>query len=207
MSLRIWMGVAVAVAFCAAVPAQVIEFESGGLKYQTMSRHGITVMFAHLPLHVREYAIVQVAVSNGSDRPCTTSPEDVTYRRNDGTQFHGTPAKTVVNRLLERAGRNEVIRLINTYEMGLYGIARFRSTSGYEQRRQAAQAELTSTRLKAAAAASAIALVETKLTPGQSTDGAVFFTTLGKPLGDGRLIVQIGGERFEFESAGESPLP
>jgi hypothetical protein len=38
-----------------------------------------------------------------------------------------------------------------------------------------ALAEFTSTRIKAAAAASAIALVQTKLAPGQSTDGAVFY--------------------------------
>ena len=37
--------------------------------------------------------------------------------------------------------------------------------------------------MKAAAAASALALVQTKLTPGESTDGAVFFPTEGKPLG------------------------
>ena len=44
------------------------------------------------------------------------------------------------------------------------------------------------------AAASAIAFVVTKLQPGQSTDGAVFWATAGKPLGAGRLTVNAAGE-------------
>ena len=52
----------------------------------------------------------------------------------------------------------------------------------------------------AAAAASAIALVETRLAPGQSTDGAIFFPNDGKPLGPGRLQVRVAGEMFEFDS-------
>src|SRR5207244_6048512 len=56
--------------------AQVIEFESHGLKYQTLTRSGITVMFAPLPIHVREYIILQVAVSNGSAGPYVIKPED-----------------------------------------------------------------------------------------------------------------------------------
>jgi hypothetical protein len=52
--------------------------------------------------------------------------------------------------------------------------------------------------LKAAAAASAIALVTSKLAPGQSTDGAVFYPNQGKPLGSGRLIVNAAGETFVF---------
>jgi hypothetical protein len=52
--------------------------------------------------------------------------------------------------------------------------------------------------LKAAAAASAIALVTTKLAPGQSTDGAVFYPNQGKPFGSGNLIVHMAGETFVF---------
>jgi len=32
--------------------AQVIEFESNGLKYQTLTRSGVTVMFAIMPQHL-----------------------------------------------------------------------------------------------------------------------------------------------------------
>ena len=56
--------------------AQVIEFESGGLKYQTLTKNGVTVMFAHLPTHVHEYAILQIAISNGAQAPCTIRPEE-----------------------------------------------------------------------------------------------------------------------------------
>ncbi len=77
------------------------------------------------------------------------------------------------------------------------------SANGYEARRQAAFAEVSSTKIKAAAAASAIALVAVKLAPGQSTDGAVFWPTQGKPLGAGHLRVNAAGETFEFTP--ESP--
>jgi hypothetical protein len=55
-----------------------------------------------------------------------------------------------------------------------------------------------STKLKAAATASALAMVQTKLAPGESTDGAVFFSTGGKPLGPGRLVVRTNTDVFEF---------
>jgi hypothetical protein len=91
-----------------------------------------------------------------------------------------------------------VIKLVSAYETALYGIQRMRSTSGYEVRRRNALAEVSSTRLKAAAAASAIAFVATKLTPGQSTDGAVFLPSDGRPLGGGRLVANMQAGMFEF---------
>ena len=73
--------------------AQVIEFESGGLKYQTLTRNSVTVMFAHLPARVHEYAIIQVAVSNGAQAPVIIRPEDVTFERSDGAVFFSTEGK------------------------------------------------------------------------------------------------------------------
>jgi hypothetical protein len=100
--------------------------------------------------------------------------------------------------MLAKAGRGDVTKLVTAYEGALYGNAQLHSTNGYESRRQNAMAEIGSTRLKAAAAASAIVLVPTKLLPGQSTDGAVFYPNNGKPLGAGRLTVEIGGDTFTF---------
>ncbi len=186
-------------------PAQVIEFESGGLKYQTLSRNGVTIMYAHLPSQVREYSIVQVAVSNGASTACSVRPEDFAFYREDGSTIRAVPARRVVNEFLERAGRTDVIKLVSTYEIGLYGIGRIKSTSGYEKRRQAALAEVSSSKLKAAAAASAIAFVETRLRPGESTDGAVFFPTSGRPLAGLRLGVTVAGQRFEFDPEPATP--
>jgi hypothetical protein len=73
-----------------------------------------------------------------------------------------------------------------------------RVANAYEARRQAALAEVNSTKLKAAAAASAIALVQIKLLPGESTDGAVFFAAEGKTFGAGKLIVRTNTDVFEF---------
>jgi hypothetical protein len=106
---------------------------------------------------------------------------------------------------MKKASRHDVIKLVSTYEAGIYGNTRLQSTNGYELRRQSALAEVGSARIKAAAAASAIALVATRLTPGQSTDGAVFFSTNGKPLGPGRLVVHAAAEDFEFPSNGDQP--
>ena len=185
---------------CLLVIGQVIEFDSGGLHYQTLTRRGVTVMFAHMPTHVREFTILQVAVSNGSQGPYTIRPEDFRFVRGDGTVIRATPARDVIDLLLEKGSRNDVIRLVSAYESGLYGIQRMLSTNGYEQRRQAALAEVQSTKVKAAAAASAIALVQIKLTPGQSTDGAVFFPHDGKPLSGGKLIVNTNTDTFEFKT-------
>jgi len=183
--------------------AQVIEFESGGLRYQTLSRNGLTVMFASLPVAIREYSVIQVAVSNGSPAARTIKPEDFRFLRADGTVLPAMAARAVVEEFLNKANRNDVIKLVGTYELGLYGLSRFTSTNGYEVRRQNALAEVQSSRLKAAAAASAIAFVNSKLPPGESTDGAVFFATKGLPLGPGKLIVTPGAERFEFEVGGD----
>jgi hypothetical protein len=195
------------IALCAAAPgpAQVIEFESAGLKYQTLSKNGVTIMYAHLFLQVREYSIVQATVTNGSSTVCTVRPEDFVFRFPDGREVRAAQAQVVVKDFLEKAGRNDVIRLVSTYEMGLYGLSRYKSTSGYQQRRQAALAELTSTKLKAAAAASAIAFVEMKLKPGESTDGALFFPARGVPLTGSIMRVSAGGQLFEFNPEAAPP--
>jgi hypothetical protein len=178
--------------------AQVIEFESGGLKYQTLTRNSVTVMFAHLPARVHEYAIIQVAVSNGAQAPVIIRPEDVTFERPDGVILKATPARAVVNELIEKGNRGDVIKLVSTYEGALFGMTKFRPTNGYEARRQQYLAEVASTKIKAAAAASAIALVQTKLAGGQSTDGAVFFSTEGKALGAGRVVMRNSSGEFSF---------
>ena len=188
-----------------ACQAQVIRFESGGLQYQTVTKNGVTVMFAPLPIQVREYSILQVAVSNGSKVSWNFKPEEFMFVRNDGAVISGAPARQVVGKIIEKGSRGDVIKLVQTYELSLYGLTRYKSTNGYEQRRQSAFAEVSSTKIKAAAAASAIASPAAKLLPGQSTDGAIFYPTAGKGLGTGRLRLQAAGETFEFEEVQTSP--
>lgn len=185
---------------CLAIPAQVIEFESNGLKYQTITKGGVTLMVARLPGHVRELSILQVAVSNGSPGPYIIRPEDFSYKKDDGTELHAWAARDVVQMLKDKGGRGDVIKLVSAYETALYGIPHMKVANAYEARRQAALAEVNSTKLKAAAAASAIAFVQTKLMPGESTDGAVFFEAEGKTFGPGRLIVRTNTDLFEFQA-------
>jgi hypothetical protein len=189
---------AVILLVCGVLAGQVIEFESNGLKYQTLTKGGVTVMFAPLPARLKEFSIIQVAVSNGSRGPYTIRPEDFSFYRQDGSEVHAWPARAVVSLLVEKGGRSDVIKLVSTYESALYGIPHMRSDNGYEARRQAALAEVASTKLKAAAAASALALVETRLAPGESTDGAVFFPLWGKSMGPGRLVVRTNTDTFQF---------
>ena len=190
---------AVLLAVCRAAPSQVIEFESNGLKYQTLTRRGITIMYAHLPSHVRDFTILQIAVSNGSAGPYFIRPVEFRFERSDGTVMQAWPAREVVQLLVDKGSRSDVIKLARAYEDALYGIPHMKSTNGYEVRRQNALAEVSSTKLKAAAAASAIALVETKLAPGDSTDGAIFFQTFTKGLGAGKLVVRTNTDTFEFK--------
>jgi len=192
-------GAAVLIGLCLTAPGQVIEFESNGLKYQTLTKRGVTVMFAYLPVHVREFGILQVAVSNGSAGPYTIRPEDFTYQKEDGAEVHATPARDVVELLKEKGGHGDVIKLVTTYEAALYGIPHMRLANAYEARRRAALGN-SSAKLNAAAAASALALVQTKLAPGQSTDGAVFFAAENKGFGPGRLIVRTNTDVFEFQA-------
>lgn len=199
---------AVCLLFCCmqnSALAQVIEFESGGLIYQTLTRNGLTVMFAQLPTHIREYSVVQVAVSNGSPKPYILKLDDFTWVRADGSVMRPAIPRYVVQEFLEKAGRTEVVRLVTAYEQALYGIKNLRSTSGYEQRRLSALAEVSSAKLKAAAAASAIAFVPSKLAPGESTDGALFLVTNNKPLGSGKLSVLTNGLLFQFNLTDEQP--
>ena len=202
--LRWFAGCLVAAMFPAALPAQVLEFESGGLKYKALTRGGVTIMFAPLPTKVLGYTILQVAISNGAPVSWSFKPEDFRFEREGGQTIQAVSAGTVVRQLLDHASRGDVSRLITAYEAALFGNAHVHSTNGYEERRQDYLA-FGSTKLKAAAAASAIAMVTTKLAPGQSTDGAVFYPSSGKPLGSGRLIVNAAAEVFEFPVEAETP--
>jgi len=195
-----------ALAFSGVAHAQIIEFESAGVKYKALTHDGFTLMFSPLETRIRDYAIVQVAVSNGSPISWTIRPEDCRFERADGTTVQALPARTVINTLVAKGTRGDVIKLVAAYEATLYNNAQIHSTNGYEARRQNAFADIGSNKIKAAAAASAIAFPTTKLAPGQSTDGAVFFPNQGKPLGSGRLIINAAAEEFVFPVEADNPL-
>lgn len=180
--------------------AQVIEFYSGGLKYQTVTKSGVTVMYAEMSLQVRGYAVIQAAVINGSGSPRTVQPVWFSFEFPDGKVINAAAEQQVVAELQQHGGRNDVIKLVTAYEKAIYGAERIRSNNGYEQRRQAALAMGGPAGLRAAATASAIALVKTRLRAKDSTDGAVFFANDGKPLGPGVLRVHVDHELFEFRS-------
>jgi hypothetical protein len=186
-------------------PQTPIEFQSHGMDYEALTREGITVMFAHLPPHIKDFNIVQVTVTNGSPVSWTVKSGDFSFTRQDGTVLQSVSADEVVASLLEKSSRNDVIKLQLLYEDSIYALANFRSTNGYEQRREAAYAQFVNKGFKAAAAASAITLISIKLKPGDSTDGAVFFEnrTKAKSLGAGRLVARTCGQVFVFQTYAE----
>ena len=184
--------------FFAAAHAQVIEFESGGLRYKALTHNGVTIMFAPIAMRVHEYAILQISISNGSPVSWTVKPEDFRFERPDGSAIQAAPARVVVETLMEKGNRGDVMKLMSAYEATLFGNSQIHSTNGYESRRQNMMASSGSSRLNAAAVASAIVLATIKLTPGQSTDGAVFLPNQGKPLGPGKLVADTAGETFTF---------
>jgi len=183
-------------------PETPIQFESRGMEYDALTHEGITVMFAHLPPHIKDFSILQVTVTNGSLVSWTVKPSDFVFVRPDGAVLPALSADYVVESLLAKASRNDVIKLQILYEDSIYALQNFRSTNGYEKRRQAAMAMFVNREFKAAAAASAITLVPIKLKPSDSTDGAVFFENRGKEksLGAGRLVVRTCGQLFVFQT-------
>jgi hypothetical protein len=188
-----------ALLLCQFAPAQVIEVQSNGLTYQTLTRSGVTLTFTHLPGALHQYAIVQATVSNGAKGPYIIRPEDFTFERADGQSIRAVAARTVIDMLRQKGNGNDAVKLVTTYENGIYGSPHLKALNGYESRRQAAIAS-SGTKLTSALLASALALVQTKLAPGDSTDGAVFFPTEGKPLGNGRLVVRTNTDVFEFKT-------
>ena len=188
-------------ALCAVglLSAQVIEYEVSGVKYQTLSRQGLTVIMTRMPNHVAGFGLVQVSISNGSDRYWTIGPEDFAYVKAEGSTS-GLSAEQVVDVLLEKGSSSDVVKLVTSYENTLYAIPHMRSTNGYEKRREGSMSYGINTKLKAAATASAIALSQTRLAPGQSTDGSVFIPLNRelKALTGGRLVFKSNGEMFEF---------
>lgn len=171
------------------------------MEYQSLTKNGVTVMFAPLPVHVGTYNIVQATVTNGSLLTWTVRADNFSFVRQDGTALRAVSADEVVGGFLRKAGRTDVIKLELLYEQSIYAIPNYHSTNGYEQRREAAMAQFVDKRFKAAAEASAIVFPPTRLDPGDSTDGAIFFEnrTKQKGLGPGRFIAHTCGESFVFQ--------
>jgi len=181
-------------------PPLPLEFESHGLIYEALTKNGITVMYAPLPPHIKDFNIIQVTVTNGGLLTWTVRPSDFSFTRQDGTVLQPVTADEVVYSLLQRASASDVIKLQLLYEESIYAVPNYHGTNGYEKRREAAMTQFVNRGLKAAVAASAITLSPTRLKPGDSTDGAVFFEnrTKDKTLGAGKLVVHTCGEIFEF---------
>ncbi len=154
-------------------------------------------MYARMPMSIRSFGVLQVAVSNGSANVWKLQPADFVFEPDKGEPIRAVSEREVIYDLFRNAGRSEVIKLQTAYEQALYGNQHIRSSTGYEQRRLSAIA-FGDKGVKAAAAASALVFVTSELESGDSTDGAVFFPNRGREMGPGRLVAVINGHVFEF---------
>lgn len=180
-----------------AITAQIIEFQSNGLRYQAMTLNGLTLMFAPVDVTVKDYAVMQVSCFNGSGAERILKPTDFVFRSAGGASWRGAPESEVIQQFWKESDFGTVMKLQAAYEKALYGNEHIRPNNGYEARRRAAMASGNKA-AKAAAAAGAISLVTARLGPGDSTDGAVFFPNGGEPLGQGQLTVRVGDDVFVF---------
>ena len=181
------------------VAAQVIHFESNGMDYQVLTHKGLTLMCAAMPFKTSRYAVMHVAVSNGSRETWQINAADFVFEYQDGTAIRAVSEKRVVGDFFRTAGRSELLKLQTAYEKALYNNQYIRPNNSYEKRRLSALA-FGPKGLKASAAAAAITFVSGKVGPGDSTDGALFFPTDGRQLGHGRMIATLGPVSFEFLS-------
>src|SRR5277367_3308062 len=95
----------------AGSPAQVIEYETQGIKHQTLTRGGVTIMFATTRAHVHEYAMLQVSVSNGAQIYSSIHAQDFSFQRADGNVLRAEQPDEVVKILLDRASPADVQKL------------------------------------------------------------------------------------------------
>ena len=179
--------------------SQVVEFSSNGLAYQALTRDGLTIMYARMPVAIRDYGVIQVALSNAGTGIRKVNAKDFVFHPAAGGAIRAASESEVIGDLFRNAGYGEVVKLQQAYERVLYGNQRIRSNNGYEARRLSAIA-FGNKGLKAAAAAAAIAFVTSELSSGDSTDGAVFFPNRGAELGPGRIVVVVDGQEFEFRT-------
>lgn len=177
--------------------AQIIRFESNGMNYQVQTRSGLTLMCAPMPLKTSRYAVMHVAISNGSAQTWQVHASDFAFEYDDGTLVRAVSAHEVIEDFFRKAGRTELLKLQTAYEKALYNNQFIRPSNSYEKRRLSAMA-IGPKGLKASAAAAAITFVSAKIAPGDSTDGAVFFPTAGRELVRGRIIATLDSESFEF---------
>lgn len=193
-----WASLLFAVATAALpVDSQVIRFESNGMHYQVLTRKGLTLMCAAMPFRTSRYAVMHVAVSNGSHETWQVQAGDFAFEYRDGTVVRAAPEQRVVGEFFQRAGRSELLKLQTAYEKALYNNQYIRPNNSYEKRRLSALA-FGPKGLKASAAAAAITFASGNVDSGDSADGALFFPTAGRPLEGGKIVATLQTSRFEF---------
>src|SRR5438067_9738630 len=103
---RLFVVLAAALLLATLAAAQVIEYEANGLKYQTLSRQGLTVIVTRMPNHVAGFGLFQVSISNGSDHYWVVQPEDFAYTKQD-MPLTAIPAGQVVDVLLDKGSHSD----------------------------------------------------------------------------------------------------
>ena len=185
--------------------AQTIAVPYRGLDYSMLSKEGITVMIAPLPLSLLKYSAAHVWVTNGSPRAIQVGPQLFTARARNprhpqAAEFPGLPDGEVVLEVMKRARFGDIMSLVRAYERNLYGFKNPTAVNYYQERKQVAMAEGGSRRMRAAATVSALVLQKTEIPPGEFREGTVFFATGDKKSEFVEFSARLGDHSFLFRS-------
>lgn len=161
------------------------------------SRDGVTVMIAPLERTILEYSTAQVWISNNSPRALPIAPQGFTATVEGGASFTAAQDTVVLNDIRRHASGRDIEELVQAYESMLLGLPDEKAMGYYEQRKRAAMS--SGGKMRAAIMANVIILPETRLRPGETIDGTLFFRQPGKSRPKvTRFTADLGGRHFEF---------
>ena len=161
------------------------------------SREGVTVMIAPLERTILEYSTAQVWISNNSGRPLPIAPQWFAASLEGGASSAAVQDTVVLSDIRKHASGRDIEELVRAYESLLLGLPDEKAVGYYEQRKRAAMA--SGGKMRAAIMANVIILPETRLRPGETIDGTLFFRAGGKLRAKVTAFsADLGGRHFEF---------
>ena len=135
-----------------------IEFTSHGLEYEALPKRASRDVRVPAATHQR-FQYYSGHRNHGSPVSWTVKPADFSFVRQDGVVLASVSADQVVESMLQKAGRNDVIKLQLLYEDSIMRYRIFARQTDTSSAREAAMAQFVDRGFKAAAAASAITMV------------------------------------------------
>lgn len=174
-----------------------IEVPYKGRTFSMASRDGVTVMIAPLERTILDYSTAQVWISNNTARSLPIAPQGFTATVESGATSAAAQDTMVLNDIRRHSSGRDIEELVRAYESMLLGLPDEKAMGYYEQRKRAALS--SGGKQRAAIMANVIILPETRLRPGETIDGTLFFHQPGKVHPKViRFTADLAGRHFEF---------